>query len=169
MENFLTSAFKNIEAGRDLVRGDKKRKILSEVDIMSPESIEAGIGKMMQAGDIEGQKQLSDVLSNYHRSALEKKKIQREMDQPNIPKPEIAMQQSQIIGWMKDLIPNVDEKVYPVFVQQADMFGYGKYLPKDYAQFDASRQDLMQQADMEQKALMAIGSQASGPNRPGFQ
>jgi len=168
--NFFIQGMSDIARGRDLAAQEMRQRALRGVDITNPETVQPAISSMAQYGDIFGQKELSDIVSQYEaaraRSDQSSGRSQQSPFQYRPGSPEdiknIASQQLNTIYVLMDAGQNIDEAGYPSYYRTAEKFGFSKWLPEDYASFDKQRNNILGQAQVEVDVLNALSSGFSG-------
>jgi len=169
--NFFVQGMADIDRGRELASQEMRQRALRGVDITNPETVQSAISSMAQYGDIFGQKELSDIVSQYEiaksRSgksaggASNQSPFQYRAGSPEDIR-DIASQQLNTISVLMDAGQNIDEAGYPSYYRTAAKFGFSNWLPEDYASFDKQRNNILGQAQVEADVLNALSSGFSG-------
>lgn len=169
--NFFVQGMADIDRGRELASQEMRQRALRGVDITNPETVQSAISSMAQYGDIFGQKELSDIVSQYETAKARSGKSAGGASnqspfqyRPGSPEDirAIADQQLNIISVLMDSGQNIDEAGYPSYYRTAEKFGFSKWLPEDYASFDKQRNNILSQAQVEADVLNALSSGFSG-------
>lgn len=169
--NFFIQGMSDIARGRDLAAQEMRQRALRGVDIRRPETFESAISSMAEYGDVSGQKELFDIVSQYEMAkarsgksaggASNQSPFQYRAGSPEDIR-DIAAQQLNTISVLMDAGQNIDEAGYPSYYRTAAKFGFSNWLPEEYSSFDEKREQILGQAKVEADVLSAVSNGFSG-------